>query len=287
MGECAEYPVTVLPTWLDEYIYQEKSSEFGQLYDRFMARDLSQEELSGRYLGTYFPRSYAESRSIFTNCFNACQDCLKDKTEVSILDFGCGTGGDLFGLIDAIMDCRPAVRVLTIFWCDVSDAARSVFCQLITKWRQQNTGLKLSGKAFIHDVHAIDDFRSHTQAASRVCPAGYDIVTSFKAINELYQDGYNGQPYKDFYDVFWPLVKNNGAFCIEDLTFRYPDEPTGVWIPDLLGRISPPLSARPFNNSTEHHQFPVQTSRNPNDFQKVTYKLFIKDEKLISLDWSF
>ncbi|MBQ6141554.1 MAG: hypothetical protein IJI54_09735 [Kiritimatiellae bacterium] len=280
-------PVMQFPEWLDDYVYNELNAQYDPFLDRFMARDLPSEELRRRYLGTYFPRSYAESRSIFTNYFNASQDCLKDKTEVSILDFGCGTGGDLFGLIDAIIDCRSAVRVLRVFWCDVSDAARSVFCQLISKWRQQNTGLMLSGKAFIHDVHTIDDFRRHAKAASQAYPAGYDIVTSFKAINEVYQGGYSGQPYKDFYDVFWPLVKDNGAFCVEDLTFRHPDDQTGVWIPNLLGEIPLPLSAIPVSNSTEHHQFPVRTSRSQSDFQKVAYKLFIKDENLIPPDWSF
>lgn len=286
MGDCTVHPVTVLPTWLDEYIYQEMNAVYDPTLDSFMARELTEDELSRRYLGTYFPRSYAEARSIFTNCFNSCRDCLKDKTEVSILDFGCGTGGDLFGLIDAIRECRPAVQRFMVFWCDVSDAARSVFCQLIAKWRLQNMGA-IAGKAFIHDVHAIDGFRCHAKAANSVCPGGYDIVTSFKAINEVYQGGYDGQPYKDFYDVFWPFVNEDGCFCVEDLTFRHPDDSSGVWIPNFFDAITPPVESAPIHNTREHQLFPVHTSMQPSDGQKTVYKLFVNFEEQELLNWSF
>lgn len=285
MGDCTEHPVTVLPRWLDEYIYQANSSEFGQFHDRFMARDLPQDELSGRYLGTYFPRSYAESRSIFTSCLSSRPNCLKDKTEVSILDFGCGTGGDLFGLIDTIMEYRPSVQKFTVLWCDSSNDACSVFRPLLARWRQQNPGKMLSGRASICEVHAIDDYQKHANAALQLCPGGCDIVTSFKAINEVYQGGYNGQPYKEFYDVFWPLVKIDGVFCVEDLTFRHPNDPTGEWMPNLLGKIPLEMTASPVNNSVDHHRFPVQTSCNKFDGQKVAFKLFVKDGE--PLDWSF
>ena len=51
------------------------------------------------YLGTYFPRSYAESYCIFSEYFKSNNSDFADKEELSIFDFGSGTGGEIIGLL--------------------------------------------------------------------------------------------------------------------------------------------------------------------------------------------
>ena len=64
------------------------------------------EQQSQRYLGTYFPRSFVESYNIFYRLFNQ-EEIYKNfigKKKINILNIGSGSGGDLFGLIEAMKD---------------------------------------------------------------------------------------------------------------------------------------------------------------------------------------
>ena len=67
-----------------------------------------------KYLGTYFPRSYAESFCIFSNFLSKESRVYKNCQELSIFDFGCGTGGELVGFIMAITKQLPNIKKIEI-----------------------------------------------------------------------------------------------------------------------------------------------------------------------------
>ena len=65
------------------------------------------------YLGTYFPRSYAEAYCIYSELFKSSNSPLKDKDAIRIFDFCCGTGGEIVGFITALADnCKNIKNVL-------------------------------------------------------------------------------------------------------------------------------------------------------------------------------
>src|SRR5690554_3716276 len=92
---------TRLPAFLDDFIFNRLNAIYAPDFQRFEYNlDLTGEEIL-KYLGTYFPRSYAESFCIFDNIFQniAYHQIISNKTYLNILSIGSGTGGDIIGLL--------------------------------------------------------------------------------------------------------------------------------------------------------------------------------------------
>ena len=66
------------------------------------------------YLGTYFPRSFAEAYCIFTSYFELEKNTWSRKNQISVFDFGCGTGGEIVGLAYAIETTLPQIQTLLV-----------------------------------------------------------------------------------------------------------------------------------------------------------------------------
>ena len=81
--------------------------------------DLNQDEIKV-YLGTYFPRSYAETFCIYDNILSnkSYLNMLNEQNVINILDIGCGTGGELFGVITSITKYLSSPKVINIYACD-------------------------------------------------------------------------------------------------------------------------------------------------------------------------
>ena len=91
-----------LPSWLDHLIFDEMGARYCRSNSDMTVIDWDKSEVLN-YLGTYFPRSYAEAYCIFSNALS--EELISiDKHSVSIFDFGCGTGGEIFGLATAISE---------------------------------------------------------------------------------------------------------------------------------------------------------------------------------------
>ena len=76
-----------IPHWLDSYIFDNLGAKYCKSNSDMTVIDWDRGEILN-YLGTYFPRSYVEARSIFTV---DTLISLASKQELSVLDFGCGT----------------------------------------------------------------------------------------------------------------------------------------------------------------------------------------------------
>ena len=96
---------TRLPIWLDNYIFNDLKAQYSPNHERFdFNLDLSESDIL-KYLGTYFPRSYGESFCIFDNLFqNKLYNAIFNAHDnvINIVVVGCGTGGDLLGLLTII-----------------------------------------------------------------------------------------------------------------------------------------------------------------------------------------
>lgn len=111
---------TRLPQWLDKYIFNDLKAEYAPNFQRFEYNlDLNEDD-NLKYLGTYFPRSYAEVFCIFDNIFQnkQYQKLLSPKKYLNILSVGCGTGGDLIGLITVIEKHYPQISKIDIWALD-------------------------------------------------------------------------------------------------------------------------------------------------------------------------
>lgn len=58
----------VLPTWLDTIIFDDLSASYCRQKKDMVVLEWNRDDIK-KYLGTYFPRSYAESYCIFSDFF--------------------------------------------------------------------------------------------------------------------------------------------------------------------------------------------------------------------------
>ena len=102
-----------LPQWLDHLIYNQLGAKYCRSNADMTVIDWDKNDVLN-YLGTYFPRSYAESYCIFSEFFKKYPDRFASKEEISVFDFGCGTGGEIIGFADALL-YMPKVKNVHIF----------------------------------------------------------------------------------------------------------------------------------------------------------------------------
>ena len=119
-----------LPKWLDDYIFNQLKANYCPSNSDMTVIDWDKSNVLN-YLGTYFPRSYAEAYCIFHKFYG--KDFLSwfYRNKISIFDFGCGTGGEIIGLISAIVHLLPNVKWVEITALDGNHAALRIFESVI------------------------------------------------------------------------------------------------------------------------------------------------------------
>ena len=119
-----------LPKWLDKIIYTDLEAIFEPHPQDVVYNPDQPYEFVRIYLGTYFPRSYAEAFCIVNNLFENEKylSSIYALEEVNILDFCCGTGGEIIGLIDVLQSKLPNLRRINIDAFDAnSDSIRFLY----------------------------------------------------------------------------------------------------------------------------------------------------------------
>lgn len=123
-----------LPDWLDKYLFETIQARFHPVYSNMTVIDWNKEQIRD-YLGTYFPRSYVESYTIFFR-YLASSSKLMDTTDISILDFGSGTGGELFGLFQALKEKRPNITQIKVRVIEGNANALRSYERILCEWRK-------------------------------------------------------------------------------------------------------------------------------------------------------
>lgn len=107
-----DFPIVYsLPQWVDDLIFDELKAEYAPDHIRFEYNlNLDSKEVL-TYLGTYFPRSYAEVYHLFSKLLFAKEQktFMGEKNTLNILDLGCGTGGEILGLLNYIREMATNV----------------------------------------------------------------------------------------------------------------------------------------------------------------------------------
>lgn len=261
-----------LPDWADKLIFEDLGAVYCRENCNMTVIDWSWDQIK-KYLGTYFPRSYAESYCIFSEYFKAHQDDYIGKSQLSIYDFGCGTGGGTMGLIAAIEDQLPAVSEIHVKGLDGNKYALRMF-ELV--FNQQPNRRKIGFKFDVVPVK-IDDIYD-LSVVTDVMSDRYDFVITFKAICELVskQQFEERNPYGHVVHSFLPKLKYGGLMCLVDVTTKIGNE----WIPHLIdkgiGEEGVEVISR---NAGYNESFYVTHSHAQNDLSKIAWRIIKAKQK--------
>ena len=143
-----------------------------------------------------------------------------------ILDLGCGTGGDILGLLNYIEDNLDNIQLIKILAIDGNHYALRVLEKILEAYKSK-TRLQIEytiGPVFIESE---DDLN----LISEVVSAKFDIIMSCKAICELAsKKRLAGKPYKNTAQMLSKKLSPNGIMLIEDVTVKN----NGEFIPVTL-----------------------------------------------------
>lgn len=218
------------PKWLDKYLFSDLGAKYSPNHSRFEYNlNLNTGEIKV-YLGTYFPRSFVEVKSIFEE-FSQNSNYLSlvgERTSVSILDLGCGTGGDIFGLLSFLEKYEPPLESVKLLAIDGNQIALRFFEKIMAEFKKHSR-LKIDyriGPVFIeseNDLNLVSDVLSDK----------YDLILSCKAICEmLAKRRIKNKAYKQTASMLSSKLTDKGIMLIEDVTIKSPA--TKKFIPYML-----------------------------------------------------
>ena len=276
---------TVLPHWLDKKIFNDHQAIYAPEYERYEYNlDLNEEELRV-YLGTYFPRSYAEMFCIVDNLMlNKYLKETLEQDEISVLDCGCGTGGEILGLITAIGRHLPHVKI-NITAIDGNDGALAILKDLINSNPNKNVQVTLS--TFSQTLSTIEDVEKLAFEKKN-----YHFILCDKMVCELIsKEVLPANAYAIMAKKLTTFLHENGLFIMLDVTTK--DEYSGYFYPQLMnnsindyvrknGTIETllPLSCACHDECKDfcfmQQRFNISHSHKANDESRVCYRVLCK-----------
>jgi SAM-dependent methyltransferase len=277
----------VLPSWLDDFLFKELNAIYAPDYQRFEYNlDLTKQEIK-TYLGTYFPRSYSESFCIFDRLFknSEYQLTICQKDEISILDFGCGTGGEIIGLLTALEKYFPGIKKINVLAIDGNQDSLRSLTKIVERFSSitaKTINFQLGPISIdnIEDVNIINDIIQNS----------FDFILSFKAICELIsRKRLINNAYEYIAKTLATKLSDCGLMVILDVTIK--NESLGTFYPIILNqgiksfindtgiyKTLIPLSCYLFedqckNQCFSQRKFNVTHSRKSDDISKVSYRI--------------
>ena len=290
---------TVLPHWLDKYIFESFGAEYSPEYTRYEYNlDLSKEEVK-IYLGTYFPRSYSESFCIYDNLLKNenYNQIIGSHNIIKILDIGCGTGGELVGLITALTKYLSTSIIIHIDAFDGNEYSLSALRNIIMMMKSQTH----------HTIDLVTHFKKYALKSkidtNDLEDQVYEFIFCNKMVCELIShDVIPTEAYRKIAKSLCPLLSDDGVFLLLDVTTK--DTKAGVFYPlimnkelnDYVNKHIEYSTLLPLACSKEHcrdscfmqQTFQVSHSRKSNDESKVCYRILchkeLKDKIVIKLE---
>lgn len=260
------------------------------------------------YLGTYFPRSYAESYGIFHPLLShePVRDALATRRVLTILDVGSGTGGDLVGLLHAITDSNLKPVRIDIVSLEGNPKAILYQKHVIEECQKE---LKLSVNLTVHELKLPStsrEFASELNAFLQGANLSFDIAMTWKMLNEFYHKNYASAQgiYKAFIQSVAPHMSQQGLCVLLDMTNQV--EGSRDYLPILMNREvrayvqgSDPRLFHVIPRSCAHwgrschtdncytqRVFFVKHSRRSDDKSKVAYKVLAPEDFALKLNSS-
>lgn len=279
---------TIIPHWLDLALFNHLSAVYSPEYKKFEYNLNIDSEDVKVYLGTYFPRSYAEAFCIFDDLFKSRQymEELKRVPVINILDYGCGTGGELIGLVVALSKHISTSKTINIFAFDGNNNAINALKNLI-EILSSNVRHKISLTCLNKTISCEEDFQ-----ISGV-PECHFILNSKMVCELISKKITDGNCYYKVANNLANLLEENGILYILDVTTK--DEHSNLFYPQLMTQglnnfVSHnkefstllPLACESWKDCKDacfmQQTFNVSHSRKSNDESRVCYRLICKQE---------
>lgn len=260
-----------LPQWLDNLIFDQLGAKYQRSNADMTVIDWDKKEVLN-YLGTYFPRSYAESYCIFTEFFATQAARYSGKAELSVFDFGCGTGGEIIGLLSAISECLPQINTVHVVAMDGNHHSLRLFENVIAEYGKR-TRLCLRYRIL---PLTIDDFYD-LDVMNTVLSGSFDIFMSFKAICEFVtKERFEQQnAYTHIVKTFLPRIYENGIMVLADVS-TYNDV-SQEWLPRMMDEgISQSQSRILLRNDGYNQLFTVTHQKRTSDASKIAWRIIQK-----------
>ena len=220
----------VLPQWLDNLIFEQLGAKYCRSNGDMTVIDWDKNDVLN-YLGTYFPRSYAEAYCIFSDYFKKHPEQFANKAELSIFDFGCGTGGEIIGLLTVLSENCPNVNTVRVLALDGNDNALQLYDNVLLELKK-HIGLKIEN----HSAQlCVDDFYDLT-VLNHVLRRSFDLIISFKAICEFVtkQQFENQNAYEHITKFLLPKLSEEGMILLVDVTTY--NGTSKEWLPIMMDR---------------------------------------------------
>lgn len=257
-----------IPEWLDHLIYDDLGARYCRSNSDMVVIEWNNEELLN-YLGTYFPRSYTEAYCIAERFLAANPSAFNGKTEISLFDFGSGTGGEILGFLDAICKYCNRVERIRVKALDGNQTALRLLEKVLTRYQEQ-IGIHIDLRTVpivVEDIYDLSIYDS-------ILTESYDVVISFKTICEFVtKQRLDRNPYSNFIRTFYNKLNNGGIIVLEDITSR--NSVSQEWIPNMMDE-----AVHSYNivdrNEGHNIQFMVNHSHQINDISKVAWRIIAK-----------
>lgn len=273
-----------LPVYIDKLVFNELNAKYEPDYTKFNKNLYLNQDENLIYLGTYFPRSYAESYPIFTNLFNnsIINETYLDKQEINILDIGSGTGGNLLGLLMSIIESLSDKINLNILAIDGNQYSLKILQKIIFKI-QLKYNLNISLNCQYISFENIDELYQNSKIYFE---NNFDVITTSKMINEILHKDNNA--YYDFCANYLPHLSNEGFLSIIDVTLRINSNFLPIilntqineFIKNNLDEYKTIIPNSCYLNEEECNQdcftnniFYVSHTAKHNDISKITYRI--------------
>ena len=256
-----------LPGWMDSFIFDKLGGRYLKSNADMTVIDWNREKILN-YLGTYFPRSYTESYCIFKQILTDTS-LLKGRKELSRLDFGCGTGGEVFGFASAIAECRHEIESIRVKAIDGNQFALNRFDDIREEFNKHHTLRIRSNPSAIH----IEDFYDLSILDS-ILGDKYDVIVSFKAVCEFVtkQQFEEKNAYEHLSKFMIPRLSEKGIMLLVDVTTK--NDVSQEWLPDMMDRgLSAAGAAVIARNRGHNETFTVSHSRQHLDTSKIAWRL--------------
>lgn len=264
----------ILPQWLDNLIFDKLGAKYQRSNADMTVIDWDKNDVLN-YLGTYFPRSYAEAYCIFSEFFTRYAKRYKEKTELSVFDFGCGTGGEIIGLLGAISKYCPNVKEVKIIAFDGNYHALRLYERIFYETKRYLT-FEATAKVIPLEI---EDFYDLSVLLS-ILHFDFDVIMTFKAICEFVsKDRFErNNPYAHIVRCFVPKLKNDGIILIEDVTTY--NNVSQEWLPKMMdtGLSMIPNCQTIMRNDGYNQTFLVHHTNKDVDASKVAWRIIQKQK---------
>lgn len=223
-----------IPQWLDNYIFGNLGAVINRNHAKVTRNVNNSHQDNLEYLGTYFPRTYAEISTLMNKFYNETNyfqlDEIKNKRSLSILSVGCGTGGEVVGLIDSLAGIMK-ITDISVTLVDGNRDALNIAHDIINAKTIEEV-LQAKIKVINETITASSGF--HRIAGMLCNPKDFDFIITSKLINELLDQIDN--PYSEFVKTFCEHLSPTGLMIITDTTDKRANNGYDMFIPQIMNK---------------------------------------------------